>query len=387
LGFAMTTDVLMPKLSDTMEDGKILRWLKHPGDRVSPGDILAEVETDKADMELEAEAGGVLAEIVVPEGGTAAVGEVIARLSDAVVGTSPVAGESRSSTATPLAAEPEPDEPRAELRSPPSRAPRQPAPGTRPEPPPLRGPIVPPRPGTRVPPSAAPRLAERPKGREELSRIRRTVARRMTESKREIPHFYMTSEIDMGECAQLKESLAKLRPEDPPSYTHLLVRAVALALLEHPRVNARYVDGAIEYPEGIHVGIAVALEEGLIVPVLHDCERKDVFEIAREARALVERVRSGHAEGDDLSGGTFTISNLGMFPVEEFAAVINPPQAAVLAVGAVKERPAVRDGAIVPATTMRVTMSSDHRVIDGADAARFLATLKGILEEPLRLVL
>ncbi|MGH7820074.1 MAG: dihydrolipoamide acetyltransferase family protein, partial [Candidatus Binatia bacterium] len=233
-------------------------------------------------------------------------------------------------------------------------------------------------------PAAAPAA----KGREDLSRIRRTVAKRMTESKREAPHFYMTAEIEMGECARLKEALAAARPDDPLSYTHLLLRAVALALAQHPRINARYArEDAIEFADGIHLGIAVALEEGLIVPVLHRCESKDLFAIAREARALVERVRGGKAQGEDLSGGTFTVSNLGMYPIEDFAAVINPPQAAVLAVGALRPRPVVKDGAIVPATSMRVTLSSDHRVIDGAEAARFLQTLKEILEQPLRLIL
>jgi pyruvate dehydrogenase E2 component (dihydrolipoamide acetyltransferase) len=239
--------------------------------------------------------------------------------------------------------------------------------------------------------TGTPRASTKPPAagaREELSRIRRTVARRMAEAKRDVPHFYMTVEIDMAECVKLKTSLGTARPDAGVSYTHLLLRAVALALAEHPRVNARYVpEDVVEFPDGIHLGIAVALDEGLIVPVLHDCESKDVFEIASTARALVERVRAGKAEGGDLSGGTFTVSNLGMHPIDEFAAVINPPQAAVLAVGALAERPVVRDGKVVASTTMRVTLSSDHRVIDGAEAARFLATLKGLLESPLRLVL
>jgi len=210
----------------------------------------------------------------------------------------------------------------------------------------------------------------------------------MAESKREVPHFYMTAEIEMSQCASLKTQLAAARSEVGVSYTHLLLRAVALALGEHPRINARYAaEDAVEFSEGVHLGIAVALDEGLIVPVLHDCQSKDVFSIALEARALVERVRAGKAEGGDLSGGTFTVSNLGMYPIEEFAAVINPPQAAVLAVGSLAERAVVRDGAVVARQTMRVTLSSDHRVIDGAEAAQFLQTLKQMLENPLRLVL
>jgi pyruvate dehydrogenase E2 component (dihydrolipoamide acetyltransferase) len=226
------------------------------------------------------------------------------------------------------------------------------------------------------------------RGREELSKIRRTVARRMAESKREVPHFYMSADVDMTECARLKKGLADAHSERQISYTHLLLRAVTLALVEHPRINARYAGAdVVEFSSGIHLGIAVALDEGLIVPVLHDCESKDLFAMAEAARAVVERVRTGKAEGGDLSGGTFTISNLGMYPIEEFAAVINPPQAAVLAVGSMAERAVVRDGEVVARQTMRVTLSSDHRVIDGAEAAQFLQTLKAKLENPLGLVL
>jgi pyruvate dehydrogenase E2 component (dihydrolipoamide acetyltransferase) len=210
----------------------------------------------------------------------------------------------------------------------------------------------------------------------------------MAESKREVPHFYMSADVDMSECARLKQSLAAARPDPPISYTHLLLRGVALSLVKHPRINARYVaDDAVEFSSAVHLGIAVALDDGLIVPVVHDCESKDLFAIAEAARALVERVRAGKAESGDLSGGTFTVSNLGMYPIEEFAAVINPPQAAVLAVGSLAERAVVRDSVVVARQTMRVTLSSDHRVIDGAEAAQFLQTLKELLENPVRLVL
>ncbi|MBI2963671.1 MAG: 2-oxo acid dehydrogenase subunit E2 [Deltaproteobacteria bacterium] len=379
----MSVDVVMPKLSDTMEEGKILRWLKKPGEAVAVGDVLAEVETDKADMEIEAEAEGVLAKILVDEGGSVAVGQKIAVL-DGVDRRERAAAKSapapRPAEGESAAAEPEPAAPGPRRAA----APRPPAPprATAPRPPaPHAARTVPPAPR---PVAGEPRAA----GREELSRIRRTVARRMAESKREVPHFYMTVEADMAECARLKASLAAVRPDAAASYTHLLLRAVAMALAQHPRVNARYAgEGAVEFSDDIHLGIAVALEAGLIVPVLHDCGSKDVFTIAEEARALVERVRTGKAGGGDLSGGTFTVSNLGMYPIEEFAAVINPPQAAVLATGAVVERAVVRGGQVVPRLTLRMTLSSDHRVIDGAEAAQFLATLKELLESPLRLVL
>jgi len=371
--------------------------LKKPGDEVAVGDVLAEVETDKADMELEAENEGVLSEVLVQEGGSVSVGQVIARLAAAgeAVETrahraeAPAAGKA----APPPAAHPAPPSAKAhvarvvEKEQSEERNPRiakrdlgprriVPPPGPAPRPasaPPQR------HPASTTPPSG---------GREALSKIRRTVARRMAESKREVPHFYMTAEIDMTECVRLKTSLTSARPEASISYTHLLLRAVALALGDHPRINARFAgEDAIEFSNGIHLGIAVALDEGLIVPVLHDCQSKSVFEIAAEARALVERVRSGKAEGGDLSGGTFTVSNLGMYPIEEFAAVINPPQAAVLAVGSLRERPAAREGAVIACQTMRVTLSSDHRVIDGAEAAQFLETLKALLENPVRLVI
>lgn len=415
----MASEILMPKMSDTMEEGKILRWLKKPGEPVAVGDVLAEVETDKADMELEAETEGVLAEIVVEEGRSAAVGDVLARLgasSETAAGRGDGGSGATTGAKRGAPAEEHDEEPEELGIVPESRRPRaagsaapveKSAQGALPDR--ERGSSAGSGPGGRTvsrdrsagpaaKPSTQPPLrpATRPPGpraaagrREELSKIRRTVARRMAESKREAPHFYMTAEIEMTECARLKDALAAARPEGPTaSYTHVLLRAVALALREHPRINARYVsDDAIEHNDDIHLGIAVALEEGLIVPVLHDCGDKTIYEIAAEARALVERVRSGKAAGEDLSGGTFTVSNLGMFPIDEFAAVINPPQAAVLAVGAVLERPIARDGHAVVARTMRVTLSSDHRVIDGAEAARFLATLKGLLENPVRLVL
>ena len=375
-------DVVMPKLSDTMEEGKILRWLKKPGDAIRVGDILAEVETDKADMELEAESAGVLAKILVEEGGSAAVGEKIAQLSEGGSAAAEPKAETRPAKA-------EPRESETEARPAPAAAPaaKPEARGPRPTVPPR---AAGPRPVGPRPPAARPAPADRPapSGREELSKIRRTVARRMAESKREVPHFYMTAEIDMTQCVSLKAQLGAVREDVSVSYTHLLLRGVALALGDHPRINARFAaEDAVEFSNGIHLGIAVALDEGLIVPVLHDVQDKDVFAIALAARALVERVRAGKAEGGDLSGGTFTVSNLGMYPIEEFAAVINQPQAAVLAVGSLAERPVAKDGTVSARQTMRVTLSSDHRVIDGAEAAQFLQTLKRTMENPVRLLL
>ncbi|MEA2624345.1 MAG: hypothetical protein QOD06_390 [Candidatus Binatota bacterium] len=439
----MAIEVTMPKLSDTMEDGKILRWLKKTGERVAKGDVLAEVETDKADMELEADQDGVLDKILVEEGSSAAVGDVIAVLSrgdggadadgdggraasaakpkregdgdeDGPASTAKSESKDEDEDAAAGSDSPEPARARSESRPrPPGPRPRgaaggtdgrgsQEADGAKPR---LRAASTP---APRESAAASPQPEERPqeqeaKGdaappsvrrgregrREELSNVRRTVARRMAESKRDVPHFYITAEIRMAEAGKVKESLAAALPDGPAvSYTHILLRAVAIALRKHPRINARYAgEGAIEHPDGIHLGVAVAAEQGLIVAVVHDCADKALLEIAQDTRQVVERVRAGKPHGDDLSGGTFTISNLGMFPIDEFAAVINPPQAAVLAVGALVERPLARDGKVVIEPTMKVTLSSDHRVIDGAEAADFLRTLKGLLENPVQLLL
>src|SRR5436309_3055765 len=315
----MPVDVTMPKLSDTMEEGKILKWLKHPGDRVAIGEIIAEVETDKANMELEAYDEGTLAEVRVQEGESAPIGAVIAVLA---------------------------------------------APGE----------------------GAAVRLAAG--NRVELSRIRRTTARRMGESKREIPHFYASTEIAMDEAARLKEALAALEGEyEGLTYTHVALKAVGLALTRVPELNASYDGDAMVLHEAVNVGVATAVDDGLVVPVVRHCDREPLAAIVRQARGLLERARSGRFASDDLTGATFTLSNLGMLPVTEFAAVINPPQAAILAVGTIRETPVVREGQVVPGRRMTVTLSCDHRIIDGVLAGRFLRELKGLLENPLALVL
>jgi pyruvate dehydrogenase E2 component (dihydrolipoamide acetyltransferase) len=431
-------EIVMPRLSDTMEDGRILRWLKAPGDSVSRGDVIAEVETDKADMELEAEASGVVDSIVVEEGGSAAVGAVIAKLREADGDEDAAPPAKKAKAATDEAApEPEPeeegedepgDEPPAAEEKPAKKSPPPPS-AKKGEPGRHKKPILPPGAGDKPKPTpVAARMAEdagvdptavsgsgaagrvtkadverakseppaRPAARrgegpqrETLSNVRRAVGRRMTESKKEVPHFYLSAEIEMSGCVALKKTLDRAAGgKSGVTYTHVIARASALALLEHPRVNARFVDGeTIEFPAGVNVGLAVALDEGLVVAVVHDCDAKDLQTIAIDARAAIERVRAGKPRTEDVSGGTFTISNLGMFAVDDFSAVINPPQAAILATGSVRERPIVRDGSVVAAPTLRVTLSCDHRVIDGADGARFLSTLKELLEEPVRLFL
>src|SRR5947208_2746623 len=342
----MPVDVTMPKLSDTMEEGKILKWLKHPGERVAIGEIIAEVETDKANMELEAYDEGTLAEVRVREGESAPVGAVIAVLAAPGEGAAPgpAAGAGKAAAA-------------AEKAPPVAKA-----------------------------PPAAPRPAAG--NRVDLSRIRRTTAKRMGESKREIPHFYASAEIAMDEAARLKEALAALEGEYAGlTYTHLVVKAVGLALTRAPALNASYDGDAMVLHEAVNIGVATAVEDGLVVPVVRHCDREPLAAIVRQARGLLERARSGRFASDDLTGATFTLSNLGMLPVTEFAAVINPPQAAILAVGTIRETPVVREGQIVPGRMMTVTVSCDHRIIDGVLAGRFLGELKGLLENPLALVL
>ena len=435
----MAIDVCMPRLSDTMEEGRILKWLKQPGDRIEIGDIIAEVETDKADMEMEALDEGVLIEILVPEGGMVPVGGVMARLgaADEIVAADRAAP---APTAENGIAEPPPPAPTAsppvptpapkvrELRE--IRAQREPIPaeetGRL-----LASPVVrrmaqelsldlsqvpgsgpggrivkrdleaytaaqapldataesqaetqtEPQPEARA--SAGPPTATR----EPFSRMRATIAKRMAESMREAPHFYLTAEINMSEAVRLRTALkASNRVTEDVTYTHLLMKAVAIALARHPRLNASFGGDAREYQEHINIGLAVSLDDGLLVPVLHDCDSLSLLEIAAQATALVERARSGKPRAEDLSGGTFTISNLGMLPIEHFTAIINQPQAAILAVGAIKERPVVRDGQVTIASTMLVTLSCDHRILDGVTGGQFLQELKSLLENPVGLM-
>jgi pyruvate dehydrogenase E2 component (dihydrolipoamide acetyltransferase) len=470
----MPIDVTMPKLSDTMEEGRILRWLKQPGDAVKIGDVLAEVETDKANMELEAFDEGTLSEVRVAENDTAPVGAVIAVL--AAPGEKAAAGAAKPPAAKPAPAkavaepaareakpEPKATEPKAAepKAAEPKRAPAKPAAarapgpasraptaaeGSRPqsEREPWRPTVVrrpePEREGesTRVrvsplarrlaeehgidlatikgtgpagriverdlePALSADRAApaERPaprekrpaaepapaaRGRVELSRIRRTTAKRMGEAKREIPHFYASADIAMDEAARLKDSLAALGGDyEGLTYTHLLLKGVGLALVRVPELNASYDGDAMILHDAVNVGMATATDDGLVVPVVRGCDRERLATLVQLARGLADRARSGRFAAEDLSGGTFTVSNLGMFPVSEFAAIVNPPQAAILAVGTVRTTPVVRDGAIVPGLVMTVTLSCDHRVIDGVLAGRFLRELKALLENPIAL--
>ncbi len=440
----MSIEVQMPRLSDTMEEGKILKWLRKVGDKIEVGDIIAEVETDKADMEMEALDAGVLTEIRVQEGESVAVGAVIAVLGEAGAGVAapeprktealkppvvapPVAAPVTSAERIPVdvAAPPASPPPKVrELReSRPRREEREPAssearmsaspvvrrmaeehhidlrqvrgsgPGGRivkQDVEALLAQSSPP--AVRVRTSAAPLPTSAPASalvarKETFSRMRATIAKRLTESMRDIPHFYVTCEIDMSEAVRLRSALkASDRVAADVTYTHFLVKSVAIALERHPRLNASYVEEGREYKADINIGLAVSLDDGLIVPVLHHCNTLSLLEIAARANALVERARAGKPSGDDLSGGTFTISNMGMLPIEHFTAIINPPQGAILATGAIKERAVARNGQLAVAHTMMATLSCDHRILDGVTGGQFLTTLKQLLENPVGLM-
>lgn len=435
----------MPRLSDSMEEGTILRWLKASGDQVARGEEIAEIETDKATMTYEADADGVL-EIVAEEGTTLPIGEVIARLLGE--GESPSGnGAAPAATEAPVddregAAGGQPTAPPVEAAAaaveeparPPEPAPA-PAPaadgerikaspvarrvaqdrgvdlrsvtGTGPGGRIVRADVEAAQPGAAPPapavpePSPAPAAAaaaaaagtvtERGTNRGDIttiepSRSQQVIARRMAESRATIPSFEVTTEVDMSAAVELRAQLKAVAGDTPPpSYNDMVVKACALALRDHPRVNAAYKDGAFEQYGRINVGIAVAAPESLVVPVIFDADEKSLGEIGREARALAAKVRENTITPPEVSGGTFTVSNLGMYGVSHFTAVINPGQSAILAVGGLTEKPVVRDGEIVAGHVMAMTLASDHRILYGADSAVFLRRVRELLEQPLAL--
>jgi pyruvate dehydrogenase E2 component (dihydrolipoamide acetyltransferase) len=432
-------EVVMPRLSDSMEEGTVLQWLKQVGDEVAIGDELVEIETDKANMAYEADVAGTLAEILVQEGETVAIGEPIARIGDSEGGTErsaagPVAEEGGpAGGSTPSSTPPPPHHPQTETVEPPSssngggRPKASPiarrlakekkldltqlsgsgpggrivkadveraassaggvgsgGPRTEAKPPPATGPAAN-TPG----PAPGPETAKGTVNYEELSKLQSTISRRMAESKATAPHFYLEAEIDMSRLVaarvQIKASAAE--GDVVPSFNDMVVKACALGLREHPRANGAYRDGRFELYSRVNVGIAVSARDALVVPTVFDADQKNLRQIATDSRTLAQRVRDGQITPPELSGATFTVSNLGMFGIDSFAAVINPPQAAILAVGAITERPVVRDGAIGTAHLMRVNLACDHRILYGAPAAEFLARIRALLEEPLALAL
>ena len=426
-------DVVMPRLSDSMEEGTILQWLKQVGDEVAVGDELVEIETDKANMAYEADVAGTLTEIVAQEGETLPIGSVIARIGEGN-GAPPRTQASEEPTPPPETREPVETPQATEAPSGDGRPKASPVArriakeqgielshlsgsgpggrivkadvekaasaaggavgGTTPEEasatgggggsPAATGPVAQ-GPG----PGASPETAKGTVAYEDLSKLQSTVARRMSESKATAPHFYLEAEVDMSRLVAARGQIKETAKEGDvvPSFNDMVVKACALALREHPRANGAYRDGRFELYSRVNVGVAVAARNALVVPTIFDADQKSLRQIASDSRALAQRVRDEQITPPELSGATFTVSNLGMFGIDGFAAVINPPQAAILAVGAIAERPVVREGEIDTAHLMRVNLACDHRILYGAPAAEFLARIKSLLEEPLSLAL
>ncbi|WP_037496736.1 dihydrolipoamide acetyltransferase family protein [Solirubrobacter soli] len=394
----------MPRLSDAMEEGTIVRWCKADGDVVEVGDELVEIETDKATMPYEAEAAGVLHQLAAV-GETVALGAPLAELlperdGNGRVPASPVARRIAADLAIDLATLLPGSGPRGRVvKRDVERAAAAPcagaAQGHAAAPPAASAP-----PPTAPPPAAAtspPSSAERPgaptapdgaKGAvsfDDLSRLQTTVARRMSDSRATVPDFEVEMRVDAAALVELRAQLKRDLGE-APSYNDFVIKACARALAAHPRVNGAYRDGRIERYTRVNIGVAVAAEDALLVPVVTDADVKSIGTIAAETRRLAERARNGELTPPELAGGTFTISNLGMFGVTRFTAVVNPPQAAILAVGALEPGPVVRDGELRLGHVMTLTLCSDHRILYGADAAAFLADVRAGLQEPLRLL-
>jgi pyruvate dehydrogenase E2 component (dihydrolipoyllysine-residue acetyltransferase) len=437
----MATDVKLPRLGQGMESGVIVKWLKSEGDTVEKGDVLYELETEKVTQEVEAEASGVLLRIAVPEG-EAPVGTTVAvigeegeevdasvRPPEGVTAEAKVDEDGREEGSPAPAREAERErgrtasaasaEPPARQEQPPARQEQPPA---RQEQPPARQEQPAPADGRVKASPLARRIARErgidiaalsgtgPEGRivaedveraaagvpggpaglptegieiEQLTSLRKTIARRMTEAW-QAPAFQITMPADMSRVLALRERLLELHEEGTakPTVSDVLTKVCAAALMRHRAVNARFAGDSIELHPTADIGIAVAIPKGLVVPVIRGCERRTIAELATARADVVERARAGKLQSTDLEGGTFTISNLGMYGVEQFVAVLNPPQAAILAVGAAAERPVVENGELVIRPTMTMTLTCDHRALDGATAADFLRTVKTFLEEP-----
>jgi pyruvate dehydrogenase E2 component (dihydrolipoamide acetyltransferase) len=405
----MATKILMPKLSDTMTEGVILKWLKKEGEKVKQGETLVEIESDKADMELEAYDSGILRKIMVPEGGKAEIGAPIAIIAEAnedisalLTDISPAAQQiPKTETAKDSSKSLPPSSPassivadgrviasplakrlaaenKIELRT---------ISGSGPQGRIIKRDVEPLISGKKTlqfkPAAPIIRGGHRDV---ELSLIRKTIAKRMQESKQTVPHFYVTVEIDMEPAIAFREQL-NTATDSKISFTDILVKAAAMTLMNHPSVNASYMGNTMLQFGEAHVAVAVALDDGLVTPVLRNCEQKTIPQLNTELHDLVERARNRKLKPEEYQGATFTISNLGMFGVEDFVAIINPPEGAILAVGSIVEKPVVQKGQITIGRTMKVTLSSDHRIIDGAIAARFLQDFKKLMENPAAIML
>lgn len=418
-------EVVMPRLSDSMEEGTILSWLKQVGDEIAIGDELVEIETDKANMAYESDTAGTLNEILAKEGETLPIGAPIARIGDSAEGpgAKPAGPVAAGNPPPPPGAGPPTAPPTGEAGEAAAEVPSAPAAadGERIKASPLARRLARERglelsslhgsgPGGRIvkhdveeaelpaglTPSTQPEgvrpAAETAKGEtkfQDLNKTQQVIARRMAESKATAPHFYLTIEIDMTKGVEARAAIkAAAREGDvAPSFNDMVVKACAIALREFPKANGAYKDGRFELYSRVNVGVAVAASEALVVPTVFDADRKGLRQIAAETRALAAKVRDGSVTPPELSGGTFTVSNLGMYGIDSFEAVINMGQAAILSVGAIREAPAVRDGQLVPAQLMKATIACDHRILYGAEGAEFLARVKALLEEPVTLAL
>ena len=414
----MATDVIMPQMGFDMEEGTVVRWLKAEGDNVDRGEPIVEVETDKATVEVESFASGLLRRIVVTEGITVPVGQIIGIIASAdedlpqIPSPSTGEGQGEGDSSTPASTHETPPMPAAVKSEPPA-----------PEPSPAVEAVK----GDRILVSPlAKRIAEEkgvdlstvtgtgPKGRitkedvlaaaeadqapvpapsavadvTELSRMRQTIARRMTQSKQEMPHFYVTASIDMTRAMTLREELNELwAGEARLTVNDLIIKASALALAKFPAFNSHYADGKIKHNPSLNIGVAIALEDGLIAPAILDCGGKSLKDISAASRDLSTRARNGVLKPQEYTEATIAISNLGMFQIDNFIAIINPKQSASIAVGSVTKQPVVRDGQITIADIMQCTISADHRVVNGAEAAQFVNEIKSHLEKPSSLLL
>jgi len=424
----MAEIVRMPKLSDTMTEGVVAEWHKNVGDQVESGEVLAEIETDKATMEFESFQDGVLLHIGVDKGATAAVDSILAILGEAGEDVSALLAAEAAAPAAAPAPEPAP----APAPAPVVEAAPAPAPTPAPAPAPAVAPAVKPAAAGAAPaPSANGRVKASPLAARlaaergidlgmvagtgdggriikrdiegyvpapaaglgavesstdfPVTQMRKTIARRLAESKFTAPHFYLKLSVDMGAAVEARKAI-NAQEGVKVSFNDMVVKAVSLALKKHPAVNSAWMDTHIRQNDHVHIGVAVAVEDGLLVPVVRHADRKSLTEIGAEVKDYAGKAREKKLQPSDWEGNTFTISNLGMFGIEDFTAIINPPDACILAVGGISDVPVVKDGAVVPGKVMKLTLSCDHRVVDGATGAAFLQEVKSLLEHPVRML-
>ncbi len=389
----MASRVVMPKLTDTMEEGVLLAWKKREGDQVQAGEALAEIETDKAVMDLEAFASGILRKILVQDGATVMSGTLIgviggadeditSALTDKITAAPSVASGTKASvpptagSAPTLPAGPQDTRviasPRAKALAADRGIDLSTIRGTGPGGRIVEENVL----GAKEPPSILQAETDQP-----LSQMRKAIVRATTQSKAPVPHFYLTSEIDVGQLEQFRNQFKQNRTTRP-SVTDLQIKAAALALTRHPDINVSFTGEAIRSHAHIDIGIAVGIDDGLITPVIRNCGAKSLDEISTESRTLIDRAREKRLQPQEYSDATFSISNLGMFDVENFIAVLIPPQAASIAVGAIRDVPVIKDGTVKAGRRMKVTLSCDHRALDGVQGANFLKEFKRILEHP-----